>query len=592
MITCERRQPMAHLSEIKDFIQTVTEAITNSLDIESAVVDTNLTIIAGTWKETKAVSNGIIQRAMETGQSIINMSPRENIICAECSRRNECTETAGLECPIFLDGKVIGCMGLICDNNAQRERLIAKKDSLLSFVEGMCELISSKLKEHDMLEKIKVQNLMLDQILNTISDGYVILNSENRITNVNKHALRILGINEGTVKNKRIDEILPDLDLKNILHSSEYTSYDEVKIRDKVYGVFITAMNKESENVGIVISFKKVDKFGSRIYSKAFQNRQITFDDIIGKSKAIERAKELARTVADNSANILILGESGTGKELFARAIHYSSDRYDNPFISINCAAIPKELLESELFGYETGAFTGASRAGKPGKFELANKGTIFLDEVGDMPFYLQAKILKVLQDRTIERVGGIEQRDIDVRIISATNKNLEKMVEEGNFREDLYYRLNVIPITVPPLRERHGDVQLLLEHFMDEYLKKFNVENKIISKNAIDILNSYNWPGNVRELENLVQYLITVNIGEIIQEDILPRKLLNKVREDTDELEDSELISLKTIEKRAIYRAIKKYGSSTEGKLRAAKVLGISKTTLYRKLAEYNIKQ
>ncbi|HRS20302.1 MAG TPA: sigma 54-interacting transcriptional regulator [Clostridia bacterium] len=583
---------MAHLSEIKDFIQTVTEAITNSLDIESAVVDTNLTIIAGTWKETKAVSNGIIQRAMETGQSIINMSPRENIICAECSRRNECTETAGLECPIFLDGKVIGCMGLICDNNAQRERLIAKKDSLLSFVEGMCELISSKLKEHDMLEKIKVQNLMLDQILNTISDGYVILNSENRITNVNKHALRILGINEGTVKNKRIDEILPDLDLKNILHSSEYTSYDEVKIRDKVYGVFITAMNKESENVGIVISFKKVDKFGSRIYSKAFQNRQITFDDIIGKSKAIERAKELARTVADNSANILILGESGTGKELFARAIHYSSDRYDNPFISINCAAIPKELLESELFGYETGAFTGASRAGKPGKFELANKGTIFLDEVGDMPFYLQAKILKVLQDRTIERVGGIEQRDIDVRIISATNKNLEKMVEEGNFREDLYYRLNVIPITVPPLRERHGDVQLLLEHFMDEYLKKFNVENKIISKNAIDILNSYNWPGNVRELENLVQYLITVNIGEIIQEDILPRKLLNKVREDTDELEDSELISLKTIEKRAIYRAIKKYGSSTEGKLRAAKVLGISKTTLYRKLAEYNIKQ
>mgnify|MGYP000958648600 CR=1 FL=1 len=583
---------MAHLSEIKDFIQTVTEAITNSLDIESAVVDTNLTIIAGTWKETKAVSNGIIQRAMETGQSIINMSPRENIICAECSRRNECTETVGLECPIFLDGKVIGCMGLICDNNAQRERLIAKKDSLLSFVEGMCELISSKLKEHDMLEKIKVQNLMLDQILNTISDGYVILNSENRITNVNKHALRILGINEGTVKNKRIDEILPDLDLKNILHSSEYTSYDEVKIRDKVYGVFITAMNKESENVGIVISFKKVDKFGSRIYSKAFQNRQITFDDIIGKSKAIERAKELARTVADNSANILILGESGTGKELFARAIHYSSDRYDNPFISINCAAIPKELLESELFGYETGAFTGASRAGKPGKFELANKGTIFLDEVGDMPFYLQAKILKVLQDRTIERVGGIEQRDIDVRIISATNKNLEKMVEEGNFREDLYYRLNVIPITVPPLRERHGDVQLLLEHFMDEYLKKFNVENKIISKNAIDILNSYNWPGNVRELENLVQYLITVNIGEIIQEDILPRKLLNKVREDTDELEDSELISLKTIEKRAIYRAIKKYGSSTEGKLRAAKVLGISKTTLYRKLAEYNIKQ
>lgn len=583
---------MAHLSEIKDFIQTVTEAITNSLDIESAVVDTNLTRIAGTVKGTKAFSNGIMQRAMETGQSIIVLNPRESILCANCSGRNECTETAGLDCPILLDGKVIGCMGLICSDNAQRKRLIAKRESLLSFIEGMCELISSKLKEHDMLEKIKVQNLMLDQILSTISDGYVILNSENRITNVNKHALRILGINEGIVKNKRIDEILPDLDLKNILHSSEYTSYDEVRMRDKVYGVFITAMNKESENVGIVISFKKVDKIGSRIYSKAFQNRHITFDDIIGKSKAIIRAKELARTVADNSANILILGESGTGKELFARAIHYSSDRCDNPFISINCAAIPKELLESELFGYETGAFTGASKTGKPGKFELADKGTIFLDEVGDMPFYLQAKILKVLQDRTIERVGGIEQREIDVRIISATNKDLEKMVAEGNFREDLYYRLNVIPINVPPLRERHGDVRLLLEYFMDEYAKKFNVENKIISKNAIDILNSYNWPGNVRELENLVQYLITVNMGEIILEDVLPRKLLNKVKEDACEQVDSELIPLRVIEKNAIYRAIKKYGTSTEGKLKAAKVLGISKTTLYRKLAEYNIKQ
>ncbi|HQE67466.1 MAG TPA: sigma 54-interacting transcriptional regulator, partial [Bacillota bacterium] len=436
---------MAHLSDIKDFIQTVTEAITDSLGIESTVVDSNLTRVAGTVEGIKAVSNGIMQKAMETGQSYIILNPRESVLCAKCSGRNECTETAGIDCPIFLDGKVIGCMGLTCRDNAQRERLIAKRESLLSFIQGMCELISSKLKGHDMLEQIKVQNLMLDQILSTISDGYIILDNENKITNVNKHALRILGLNEGTIKNKLIDEVIPDLDVKNILHSSEYTSYDEVKINDKVYGVFVTAMYQEDKRVGAVINFKKVDKIGSRIYSRAFQNKNITFEDIIGKSSAIIRAKTLAKTVSVNSANILILGESGTGKELFARAIHYSSDRSDNPFISINCAAIPKELLESELFGYETGAFTGASKAGKPGKFELADKGTIFLDEVGDMPFYLQAKILKVLQDRTIERVGGIEQREIDVRIISATNKDLEKMVAEGNFREDLYYRLNVI---------------------------------------------------------------------------------------------------------------------------------------------------
>lgn len=553
---------MAHLSDIKDFIQTVTEAITDSLGIESTVVDSNLTRVAGTVEGIKAVSNGIMQKAMETGQSYIILNPRESVLCAKCSGRNECTETAGIDCPIFLDGKVIGCMGLTCRDNAQRERLIAKRESLLSFVRGMCELISSKLKEHDMLEQIKVQNLMLDQILSTISDGYIILDNENKITNVNKHALRILGLNEGTIKNKLIDEVIPDLDVKNILHSSECTSYDEVKINDKVYGVFVTAMYQEDKRVGAVINFKKVDKIGSRIYSRAFQNKNITFEDIIGKSSAIIRAKTLAKTVSVNSANILILGESGTGKELFARAIHYSSDRSDNPFISINCAAIPKELLESELFGYETGAFTGASKTGKPGKFELADKGTIFLDEVGDMPFYLQAKILKVLQDRTIERVGGIEQREIDVRIISATNKDLEKMVAEGNFREDLYYRLNVIPIIVPPLRKRHGDVKLLIEYFMDVYSKKYNTENKSISTEAMNILNTYSWPGNVRELENLVQYLITVSMGEIISEDVLPKKLLNKVKEDAYEQVDSELIPLRVIEKNAIYRAINKYGA------------------------------
>ncbi|HOE56031.1 MAG TPA: sigma 54-interacting transcriptional regulator [Bacillota bacterium] len=582
---------MAQLSDIKEFIKTVSEAITNSLDIESLIVDENLTIVAGTVDRVKAVSEGLMQRVAETGQHIMVLNPRDDVMCAKCSEREECTETAGLDCPIILDGKVIGVMGLICRNYDQREKFITKRESLLSFVQGMCELISSKLAEHIMLEKIKTQNIMLDQILSTISDGYIILDNESRITNVNMHALKILGTNEESIKGRTIGEVIPDLDVKSILHSNQYTSYDEVKIKDKVHDIFITAMNNNNENVGLVISFKKVDNIGSRIYSKAFQNKQITFDSIIGKSSALIDTIRLAKTVSNNKANILILGESGTGKELFARAIHCASDRSENSFISINCAAIPKELLESELFGYETGAFTGANKSGKPGKFELADGGTIFLDEIGDMPFYLQAKILKVLQDRTIERVGGIKQKVIDVRIISATNKNLEKMVAEGNFREDLYYRLNVIPITVPPLRDRKGDVDLLVRHFIGVYAENYKIENKTISKEAMDILNQYSWHGNVRELENLVQYLITVNKGEVITADSLPKKFLRSKGDRYSASEDSRVLPLKTIEENIINKAIEKYGSSTEGKLKAAKVLGISKTTLYRKLAEYNNK-
>lgn len=582
---------MAHLIEIKDFIQTVTEAITHSLEIESAVVDDKLTRIAGTVKGVRAVPDGIMYKAIETGRWYIIENPREDEHCLTCSGKDECDETASLDCPIFLDGKVIGAMGLVCKDSAQKERLISKKQSLLSFIQGMCELISSRLKEREMLEKIEVHNIMLNQILNTVSDGYIIVNNENIITNINKYALRILSKNKEDVNGKSIDEVIPDLDIKSVMRRKEYTSYDQAVINNNEYGIFITAMRENEKSAGAVISFKKVDKISSRVYSRAFRDKIITFEAIIGKSKAITSAKELASLVSSNNANILLLGESGTGKELFARAIHFSSNRRDNPFISVNCAAIPKDLLESELFGYEAGAFTGASRTGKIGKFELADKGTIFLDEIGDMPFYLQAKLLRVLQDRTIERVGGIEQKEIDLRIIAATNKNLEKMVHEGKFREDLYYRLNVIPITIPPLRQRQGDIRLLVEYFIDEYCRRFDMPNKALSAEAMDIISSYDWPGNVRELENLVQYLISVSNDRIINTSLLPGKLFKEKSQTVqNKIQQIQVIPMHEIEKKAILDAIKLYGNSTEGKMNAAKALGLSKTTLYRKLAEYKV--
>lgn len=592
---------MSNLLEIREFIQKIAEAIAHSLEIESQVVDCNLIRVAGTVEDEFPSNGGVVKKIIETGQYYIVDHPVTDANCSECPRKEECKEKAFIHCPIFLDNEVIGVMGLICFNDVQRAKLIEKKDFLLSFIQSMCELISTKLKEHEiykkeqeMYKKIEQHNTMLNQIINTVSDGYIIINKKNEITHINRQALKILGTIKEKVVSKVISEVIPDLEVKNILSEKEYTSYDEININNKLYGVFITAMKDDQVTVGAVINFKIIDKISNRIYSRAYQTREITFDDILGQSKKIIDAKELAAIVSKSNPNVLLLGESGTGKELFARAIHYASDRSRNPFIPVNCAAIPRELLESELFGYEGGAFTGANRSGKPGKFELANKGTIFLDEIGDMPFYLQAKILRVLQDKTIEKVGGIKQKDIDVRIIAATNKDLEKMVYEGRFREDLYYRLNVIPINIPPLREREGDIKLLIEYFLKEYSKAFGTPSKKISKKAMEVLNEYEWPGNVRELENIVQYLISISNSSnsnTIDVDILPTKLFSKKRSNVIEQckdEITGIVPLEKIEKDAILNALKICGDSTEGKLKAAETLGISVTTLYRKLARY----
>ncbi len=251
-------------------------------------------------------------------------------------------------------------------------------------------------------------------------------------------------------------------------------------------------------------------------------HERYSFNNIIGKSKKMQEVFYLITQVAKSDATVLLLGESGTGKELVANAIHYNSLRSDGPFIKINCAALPKELVEAELFGYEKGAFTGAIRS-KEGKFELADKGTIFLDEIGCLSLDVQAKLLRVLQEKEVERIGGKRPKKVDVRVIAATNKDLSKAVERGEFREDLYYRLNVYPIYLPPLRERGSDILLLTEHFLEKYSKRYNKQIKRISTPAIDALMQYHWPGNVRELENCIERAVLLCEEDVIRTYHLP---------------------------------------------------------------------
>lgn len=312
---------------------------------------------------------------------------------------------------------------------------------------------------------------------------------------------------------------------------------------------------------------------------------------IIGKSERIIEAAKKAQKVARTKTTVLLLGESGTGKELFARAIHCLSPRKDFPFVPINCAAIPKELLESELFGYEKGAFTGAETR-KIGKIELADKGTVFFDEIGEMDITLQSKLMRVLQEGEIEKVGGLKTSRVDVRIIAATNRDIEKAVREGRFREDLYYRLNVFPITLPPLRDRVEDIPLLVDYFIEKYSAEMKVPQKVISKEAIARLINYEWKGNVRELENTIERAMILCDDNIIG----PEHIVLSPVGYSDEfdvlslegsLEDAAKEALRIVETRRIKKAL----AETKGnKSRAAEILNVSYKTLLTKIKEYGI--
>jgi transcriptional regulator with PAS, ATPase and Fis domain len=341
-----------------------------------------------------------------------------------------------------------------------------------------------------------------------------------------------------------------------------------------------------------VASFRDFSETQKLAYEYISAQREITFDHIIGTSDAIINIKNQARKVAASNSTVLILGETGTGKEIFARAIHAASPYAGKPFVALNCGAIPESLLESELFGYDEGAFTGARRGGKPGKFELANGGTIFLDEIGNMSLYLQAKLLRVLQEKQIERVGGTQLIAVDVRIIAATNNDLLVMVEKGLFREDLYYRVSVIPIMLPPLRERTEDIPLLLNYYRIRFSGLMGKEIKGLTDDAQQACLNYPWPGNVRELINVVEYAVNLAEGEIIARESLPRRVSDKSKKLERKMpESTEIVPLEVLEKLAIADSLYKFGWNDEGKRKAAEALGISRATIYRKIEKYRLK-
>jgi transcriptional regulator with PAS, ATPase and Fis domain len=511
-------------------------------------------------------------RVLETGVSEINqrMNVKTNVILTTRS-------------PLIENNTIIGAVAVFQDITS----------------------IATALSE---LEYVKNLTSTLESVLESIEEGIVVVDKQGLITIMNKAYGYFLGINPKDIVGEHITTVIPNTRLHIVARNGNAEVEQFQKINDNICVVTRIPITKNDEIIGCVgnVIFKdaknldtlaaKFNKLHSELefYKEEFSKAcgiKYTFEDIVGKSKKIDAVKKLAFKAAKSISTVLILGESGTGKELFAHAIHAASSRRQGPFIKVNCAALPESLLESELFGYDEGAFTGARRSGKPGKFELANGGTIFLDEIGEMPISMQVKILRVLQEREMERVGATKTTKLDIRIIAATNRNLEKMIDEGQFRRDLYYRLNVFSLVIPPLRERMDDIPLLCDMLLRKICNKVGHWVYDISPKALELMNEYNWPGNVRELENILERTINLMDDEVVlMAEHLPPILKKKNQLTTDE-DNRTIFNLELIMNNAERLALNRALEATRGnKSTAAKILGITRSAFYQKLKKHNL--
>lgn len=455
-------------------------------------------------------------------------------------------------------------------------------------------------------QKVKEEKDMLQTIIDHAYEGVLIVDPKGYILMANEMYADFLGKKLSELIGKHVTEVIEN----TRMHIVGQTGKPEIAQMQKINGQEMIASRIPVFNQGEVaavvgtVMFQQVDDLFAlstkmenlrkelNYYKSELDKRlqaKYSFDTILGTSDELEKVKRLGQRVAKSDTTILLKGESGTGKELFAHAIHRESYRGAGPLIKVNCAAIPDTLLESELFGYKEGSFTGAKKSGKKGKFALAKGGTIFLDEISEMPLLMQVKLLRVLQEKEIEPIGADKPESVDVRIIAATNKDLLSLVEQGKFRHDLYYRLNVVMLDIPPLRERKSDTPLLIEHFLEKLTKETGISVEGIEQEAMDALLSYSWPGNIRELRNVLERALYVKHDSFIAIQDLPAEFLEAtpVSEQSGEGAGTLKQAVEQAEALAIRRAI----MEAKGDKRiAAKRLGISKSSLYAKLVRYQI--
>ncbi|EOJ7090209.1 sigma 54-interacting transcriptional regulator [Escherichia coli] len=578
------------LMQIQPTIQRFARMLASVLQVE--IVDENLCRVAGTGAYGKFLgrqlsgNSRLLRHVLETKTEKVVTQSRFDPLCEGCDSKENCREKAFLGTPVILQDRCVGVISLIAVTHEQQEHISDNLREFSDYVRHISTIFVSKLLEDqgpgDNISKI------FATMIDNMDQGVLVVDDESRVQFVNQTALKTLGVVQNNIIGKPIR-------FRPLTFESNFT-----------HGRMQHIVSWDDKSELIIGQLHNIQ--GRQLFLMAFHQSHTSFsvanapdephiEQLVGECRVMRQLKRLISRIAPSPSSVMVVGESGTGKEVVARAIHKLSGRRNKPFIAINCAAIPEQLLESELFGYVKGAFTGASANGKTGLIQAANTGTLFLDEIGDMPLMLQAKLLRAIEAREILPIGASSPIQVDIRIISATNQNLAQFIAEGKFREDLFYRLNVIPITLPPLRERQEDIELLVHYFLHLHTRRLGSVYPGIAPDVVEILRKHRWPGNLRELSNLMEYLVNVvPSGEVIDSTLLPPNLLNngtteqsdvtEVSEAHLSLDDAGGTALEEMEKQMIREALSRHNS----KKQVADELGIGIATLYRKIKKYEL--
>ncbi|HFL4094949.1 TPA: sigma 54-interacting transcriptional regulator [Escherichia coli] len=580
------------LMQIQPTIQRFARMLASVLQLEVEIVDENLCRVAGTGAYGKFLgrqlsgNSRLLRHVLETKTEKVVTQSRFDPLCEGCDSKENCREKAFLGTPVILQDRCVGVISLIAVTHEQQEHISDNLREFSDYVRHISTIFVSKLLEDqgpgDNISKI------FATMIDNMDQGVLVVDADNRVQFVNQTALKTLGVVQNNIIGKPVR-------FRPLTFESNFT-----------HGHMQHIVSWDDKSELIIGQLHNIQ--GRQLFLMAFHQSHTSFsvanapdephiEQLVGECRVMRQLKRLISRIAPSPSSVMVVGESGTGKEVVARAIHKLSGRRNKPFIAINCAAIPEQLLESELFGYVKGAFTGASANGKTGLIQAANTGTLFLDEIGDMPLMLQAKLLRAIEAREILPIGASSPIQVDIRIISATNQNLAQFIAEGKFREDLFYRLNVIPITLPPLRERQEDIELLVHYFLHLHTRRLGSVYPGIAPDVVEILRKHRWSGNLRELSNLMEYLVNVvPSGEVIDSTLLPPNLLNngtteqsdvtEVSEAHLSLDDAGGTALEEMEKQMIREALSRHNSKKE----VADELGIGIATLYRKIKKYEL--
>ncbi|QDR79692.1 sigma-54 interaction domain-containing protein [Sporomusa termitida] len=576
---------MAELSLISQEVQQIAEAISLAVGCDVEVIDDARTRMAatGTIKHTQGqkLSHGhVYQYALQNKQTVIVDYPGRHFLCSSCIIAKECYYLLTIAAPILVDGSPVGVLAVIAFDTETANQIRQKMVNLTDFVERMASLMAAKIKEYRLLKSLDLAMAELTGILNKVEKGLVAFSADGNVLHFNKTAVDLLGLGNH-----------PDI-ARGIQAAAGHFIGMDSQSRPSVVTLGLKSLLLDVETIAIsgdaqsetltLVSFRDYAAVKKTASCMTIAARPITFTDILTQNAGMQKLINFAKKIAKSSSTVLLRGESGTGKELFARAIHYESGR-SGPFIPINCGAIPETLLESEFFGYDSGAFTGARREGKPGKFELAEGGTLFLDELGTMPIHLQSKLLRVLEERRVERLGGKQSFAVDVRIVAATNENLEELVQAGRFREDLFFRVNVIPIYLLPLRERVEDIPLLAAYYLNHYFEKMGKKIDRLAVEVEEAMMTYEWPGNIREFANVLEYAVNVEESSVLTLNSLPSQFDKAPAKASNPQYQTKRQELRNL--------LHEHGWGKAGKQQAAEILGVSLATIYRWVNAFNLK-